>query len=75
MNENLFGVHIPEAIVRRLEGARDEGAEGRRICIELLQELSEINGVGGAHLMPPRQEEAIAEVSAESGLLARRPAA
>lgn len=75
MNENLFGVHIPEAIVRRLEGARDEGAEGRRICIELLQELSEIDGVGGAHLMAPRQEEAIAEVIAESGLLARRPAA
>lgn len=75
MNETLFGVHIPEAVVRRLEGARDQAAEGRRICVELLQELSEMDGVGGAHLMAPRQEEAIAEVIAESGLLARRSAA
>ncbi|WP_119461052.1 methylenetetrahydrofolate reductase [Rhodospirillaceae bacterium SYSU D60014] len=75
MNENLFGVQIPEEIVRRLDGARDQQAEGRRICVELLQELSEIDGVGGAHLMAPRQEEAIAEVIADSGLLSRRSAA
>jgi methylenetetrahydrofolate reductase (NADPH) len=75
MNENLFGVHVPEAIVTRLEGAADQRAEGRRICVELLQELAEIPGVAGAHLMAPRQEQAIAEVIAESGLLARRGAA
>lgn len=74
MNENLFGVHIPEATVARLEAAADQRAEGRRICVELLQELSGIEGVAGAHLMAPRQEQAIAEVIAESGLLARRPA-
>jgi methylenetetrahydrofolate reductase (NADPH) len=75
MNENLFGVHIPDAIVRRLEGAIDQRAEGRKICVELLQELAEIDGVAGAHLMAPRQEQAIAEAIAESGLLGRRLAA
>lgn len=75
MNENLFGVHIPEAIVARLDQASDQRAEGRKICVELLQELSEIKGVAGAHLMAPRQEQAIAEAIAESGLLKKRAAA
>jgi methylenetetrahydrofolate reductase (NADPH) len=75
MNENLFGVHIPAAIVDRLERAADPRAEGRRICVELLQELAEIDGIAGAHLMAPRQEQAIAEAIAESGLLKNRRAA
>ena len=75
MNENLFGVHIPDPLIARLEKAQDQRAEGRRICVELVQELSEIDGVAGAHLMAPKQEQACAEVIAESGLLARRKAA
>ena len=75
MNENLFGVRVPEAIIERLDRAADQRAEGRRICVELLQELVEIEGVAGAHLMAPRQEQAIAEVIAESGILARRATA
>ena len=75
MNENLFGVHIPPAITARLEGAADQRAEGRKICVELLQELAGIDGVAGAHLMAPRQEQAIAEAIAESGLLKNRKAA
>jgi 5,10-methylenetetrahydrofolate reductase len=75
MNENLFGVHIPDRILARLDAAADQAAEGRRICVELLQELAEIEGVAGAHLMAPRQEAAIAAVIAESGLLKKRRAA
>ena len=72
MIENLFGVHIPEPLVERLEGAEDQRAEGRRICAELLCELREIEGVAGAHLMAPRQERSIAQVIGESGVLAAR---
>lgn len=72
MNENLFGVHIPDALVERLEGAEDQRAEGRRICAEMLQELYESEGVAGVHLMAPRQEQAIAQVIEESGVLAAR---
>jgi methylenetetrahydrofolate reductase (NADPH) len=75
MNENLFGVVIPDAIVARLEAAADQRAEGRKICVELLQELAEIEGVAGAHLMAPRQEQAIADAIVESGLLKKRQAA
>jgi methylenetetrahydrofolate reductase (NADPH) len=75
MNENLFGVHIPDAIVQRLEKSADQRAEGRRICVELLQQLAEMEGVAGAHLMAHHQEQAIAETIAESGLLQKREAA
>ena len=68
MDNNLFGVTIPAPIIERLEGAKDQRAEGRAICVELLQQFREIPGVAGAHLMGPRVEAAIAEVVAEAGL-------
>jgi methylenetetrahydrofolate reductase (NADH) len=75
MNEHLVGVHIPAAVIARLERAVDSAAEGLRICVELLQQLAEIDGVAGAHLMGPRREQASAEAIEESGLLKNRKAA
>lgn len=63
MNENLFGVHVPDATIERLEGASDQAAEGRMICAELIAGLRDIPGVAGAHLMAPAQgPDAIAAV-------------
>jgi methylenetetrahydrofolate reductase (NADPH) len=63
MNENLFGVHVPEPIIARLESADDQAAEGRRVCAELIRGLREIPGVAGAHVMAPAQgPDAIAAV-------------
>ena len=72
MNDNLFGVHVPDAIIGRLEGADDQKAEGRAICAELLQGFSEIEGCAGAHLMAPHGEASCAQVIEESGLLELR---
>ena len=74
MNENLFGVHIPEPIIKRLEQADDAKAEGRRICVELIHQLREIEGVSGAHLMAPHGEQAAAEVIRQCGVLEDRAA-
>jgi methylenetetrahydrofolate reductase (NADPH) len=63
MNENLFGVHVPDATIARLESAKDQAAEGRAICAELIAGLREIQGVAGAHVMAPAQgPDAIAQV-------------
>jgi len=72
MNDNLFGVHVPDEIITRLEAADDQKAEGRAICAELLQGFSEIEGCAGAHLMAPHGEASCAQVIQESGLLALR---
>jgi len=65
MNENLFGVSVPDAVIARLEGAVDQAAEGRRLCVELIEELREVPGVSGVHIMAPLQKpSAIAQVVA-----------
>ena len=68
MRERLFGTLIPDATVDRLERADDPQREGRNICIELLQQLAEIPGVAGAHIMAPQNPSAIPEVIAASGV-------
>ena len=60
MDANLFGVHVPDHVIRRIEGAADEKEEGRRVCAELIEQFREIRGIAGAHMMAPRGEKAIA---------------
>ena len=62
IREHLPGSIIPDALVDRLKRAGDPKSEGKRICIELLHELSHIPGVAGAHIMAPRNADALAEV-------------
>jgi methylenetetrahydrofolate reductase (NADPH) len=74
MRNNVPGMHIPDAIIARMAGAQDPVREGRNLCIELMQEIREIRGVAGVHIMAYRQEESVAEVIERSGVLAgRRP--
>jgi methylenetetrahydrofolate reductase (NADPH) len=65
MRKNLPGVVISDAIVTRMERATDGKAEGKRICVELLQQLSDMRGVAGAHVMAPLNEAALAPTLAE----------
>jgi methylenetetrahydrofolate reductase (NADPH) len=66
------GVHIPDAVITRLSGAADQALEGRKLCIELVQEIRTIKGVHGVHLMAYRQEESVAEIIQRSGVLGGR---
>ena len=71
---NVPGIHIPDAVIARLEGAADQKAEGKRLCIDIIDEVKEIEGIAGIHVMAYRQEEFVAEIVAESGVLkGRRP--
>jgi methylenetetrahydrofolate reductase (NADPH) len=74
MRSNVPGVVIPDEVVRRLNGAppKKQREEGKRICVEVIQELREIQGVCGVHVMAYRQEELVAEIIQEAGLLPRR---
>ena len=74
IRKNVPGVHIPDAIIERLAGSNDPKQEGKKICIELIQRIREIEGVSGVHLMAYRQEELVAEIIQQSGVLGtRRP--
>lgn len=74
MRESLFGVKIPDTLIDRLENAANPRAEGRRICIELMQQMCEIDGIAGVHLMAPRRREDIPGIIEDSGVLSGRGA-
>ncbi len=71
---NVPGIHIPDAVIARLEGAENQRREGKNICVEIIQQCREIAGVAGVHVMAYRQEELVAEIVHETGVLkGRRP--
>jgi methylenetetrahydrofolate reductase (NADPH) len=69
MRTHVPGVHITDDIVRRMAGAEKPALEGRKLCVELIQEIRQIKGVAGVHVMAYRQEESVAEVIESSGVL------
>lgn len=79
LNQTLHGFTIPEAILRRLAGARDPQAEGIKIAAETISELRsmpEVSGClvaalsGGEHVMTSHlsEVEVVQAVIAEAGL-------
>ncbi len=73
MRTRVPGVFIPDEIVERLRKTPKEKKveEGKQICIEVIQQVREIEGVAGIHLMAYRQEELVVEIVKEAGLLPR----
>jgi methylenetetrahydrofolate reductase (NADPH) len=73
MRDRVPGVWVPDAILKRMAGVDKKLAaeEGKRICVEIIQQVREIPGVAGIHVMAYRQEEAVAEVVERAGLLPR----
>jgi methylenetetrahydrofolate reductase (NADPH) len=68
MRDKLFGTVIPEAILLRMEQAKDPIQEGIKICADLIDEFSEIPGISGVHMMAPRNLKAIAPVVEKAGI-------
>jgi methylenetetrahydrofolate reductase (NADPH) len=73
MKSHLFGTIIPDALIKRMEGATDPEREGVRICVELIEELSTIPGVAGVHIMAPGNDAAIPEVIATARTRVKEP--
>ena len=67
------GVVIPDAVVDRLKKTpRDRWrAQGIEICVEIIEQIRQVKGVAGIHVMAYRQEEAIAEIIQRLGLVPR----
>ncbi len=72
IRSNVPGVHIPEHIISRLSGAEEQKEEGVSICVDMIRELKEIEGVSGIHIMAYRQEGRVAEIVERSDVLAGR---
>jgi len=73
MRAHVPGVHIPDAIIARLEHSPDPQTEGVRISVELIRRIREIEGIAGIHLMAPKKEHLIGPIVSEAGVLEGRP--
>jgi len=85
MHNNVPGLSVPDHIIERMEGAvkgissddkrtRMEAsrAEGIRICVEQIEEIKEIEGVAGVHIMAIEWEAAVKPI-VEGARLYPRP--
>jgi methylenetetrahydrofolate reductase (NADPH) len=73
MRTKVPGVIIPDTIVNRLKKTpkNKKRDEGKKICVEIIQQVREIEGVAGIHVMAYRQEELVAEIVHDAGLFPR----
>jgi len=73
MKNKVPGMDVPDEIIKRLSGVpRDkQGQEGINICVEQIQELKEVKGVKGFHIMAIEWEEKVPEIVERAGLYPR----
>jgi len=73
LRSKVPGVVIPDKIVNRLKKTTKEKQqeEGEKICIELIEQIRDIEGVAGIHIMAYRQEELVADIVSQAALLPR----
>ena len=72
VRQNVAGVHIPNDVIKRLAGAEDQKQEGVNLCVDLIQQVREIEGVSGVHIMAYRMEDRIGEIVTRSNALGGR---
>ncbi len=70
MRAHVPSIHIPDSVIDRMEKVDKPAAEGKRICIELIQQIRDIADVSGVHIMAYRREHLVAEIVREAGISA-----
>ncbi len=68
VRKHVPGVYIPDRLILRMQEAKNEAKEGKRICIELIEQLQMMAGVSGVHVMVHKHERLLAEIIQDSGL-------
>ncbi|MFC1607600.1 methylenetetrahydrofolate reductase [Candidatus Latescibacterota bacterium] len=71
MASSVAGLSVPDEILERMKNAEDAKEEGMKLVSEQIQELREIPGIAGIHLMAIEWEKFVPEIVNRSGLLPR----
>jgi len=73
MKKMVPGMDVPDELIARIKGVDKEkrAEEGIKICVETIQQLREIEGVHGVHIMAIEWEEMVPRIAEEAGLLPR----
>ena len=73
MKAKVPGMDVPDTIIDRLRGVTKEQVpkEGIKLCVDIINQVRQIEGVAGIHLMAIEWEEAVPEIVEAVGLLPR----
>jgi len=71
MRDYVSGVSVPDEIVSRMEKAEDAKEEGVKIPLEIIEQLKEIPGIHGIHIMAVGWESIVPKIVERAGLLPR----
>jgi len=71
IQKNFPGLLIPDALIERLDKARNPEEEGIKLCIEQIAILKATEGIHGIHLMTLDSEESVRRITEGAGLSPR----
>jgi 5,10-methylenetetrahydrofolate reductase len=71
MRDYVSGVSLPDEIITRMEKAEKAKDEGVKIILEIMEQLKEIPGVHGIHIMAVGWEDIVPEMVEKAGLMPR----
>jgi len=71
MRDYVSGVTVTDEIITRMEQAKNAKEEGARIILEIIEQLKEIPGIHGIHIMAVGWEDIVPEIVEKAGLLPR----
>jgi methylenetetrahydrofolate reductase (NADPH) len=73
MKKMVAGIDIPDAVIKRIadEPKEKQAEKGIEMCIEQIQELKEMEGIAGIHVMAIELEEKLNQIIGGAGLLPR----
>ena len=71
MRDSVPGVSVPDEIIARMEKAEKGKEEGLKIVLEIIEQLKQIPGVHGIHIMAVGWEDIVPEVVEKAGLMPR----
>ncbi len=71
MRDYVSGISVSDEIITRMEEAKDTKQEGLKIALEVIEQLKEIAGIHGIHIMAVGWEDIVPEIVEKAGLLPR----
>ena len=71
MRDYVPGVAVPDEIVTRMEESEAPKEEGVKIILEIIEQLKDMPGIHGIHIMAVSWEDIVPEVVEKSGLMPR----
>jgi len=71
MKKSVPGMDVPDSVIQRLRDAGDKQEEGIRICVDIINQVREIKGVAGVHVMAIEWESAVPEILSRAKLGSR----